>query len=256
MVEVNNLIANLMVSIASIVAEKGIDTLTTSVRKTVDSFKKKGIGHTDELTELTKVIKENPPSSTQMEVNVDTLARWFEIPRDEFERLPKERLDPEVLIRHVYLEQLFAPWLKEFGYDVKIGSKMLGVEGWEFIPDIYAEMSNLHGIFQVAINFVCNDPPSTSRVSFCCESLEAFAMKVEPSFSARDIFMIVTPFKFTPTARSVLLKEDKDHAYFIAKLEGSDLYALQGAYDRESRLKLIQDLVKEAYGADVKKTWL
>lgn len=256
MAEGSELITALLASITPIIAKEGLDAAKTLTRKAVDSFHRKGVGHTDELTQLVEVIKKNPPPLAQMEMNMDTLSRWFEIPRDDFERLPKDRLDPEVPIRHVYLEQLFADWFKEFGYDVKIGNKMLGIEGWEFVPDIYAEMSNLHGIFQVAINFVCSDPPNTNRVSFCCESLEAFAMKVEPSYSARDIFMIVTPFKLTPTAHSVLSKEDKDHAYFVIKIEGSDLYVLQQAGNREGRLKLLQNIAKEAYGPDAKKTWI
>lgn len=256
MVQGSDLIANLVASIAPIAAKEATDALTTVVKKAVDSFQRKGVGHTDELTQLAELVKKSPPPLTQMQTNIDTLARWFEIPRDDFERLPKDRLDPEVLVRHVYLEQLFSTWFGEFGYDVKVGSKMLGLEGWEFIPDVYAEMRTLHGIFQVAVNFVCDDPPSTSRVSFCCESLEAFAMRIKPSYSAKDIFMMVTPFKFSATAHSVLLKEDKDHAYFIIKLEGSELHGLQQASDQGDRLKLLQNIIRDAYGPGAKKTWM
>lgn len=256
MLDANTLIASVVASLAPVVATKGIDTLKTKVGKTINSFSQKQAMKTDELTELAELIKKTPPSDIQKQVDIDTLSRWFEIPRDDFERFPRDRLNTEVLVRHVYLEQLFASWLKEFGYVVKTGPKMLGVEEWEFIPDVYAEMYTLHGIFQIAINFICDDPPSTNRTSFLCESLEAFATKREPEFSEKDIFMLVTPFKFSPTTHSVILKEDNDHTYFVIKLEGSELRQLQLTSSKDDRLTQLQNIVKEAHGPGGKKTWV
>lgn len=256
MVEASDLIANIVASIASIGITEGIDTLTPMVKETISSFRRKGAMKTDELTRLAELIKKSPPALTQVQMNIDTLSRWFEIPRDDFERIPKDRLNAETLVRHVYLEQLFSTWLGELGYNVMIGPKMLGVEEWEFVPDVYAEMETLHGVFQVAVNLVCDEPPSTSRVSFLCESLEAFAVRREPEFSEKDIFMLVTPFKFSATAHSVILKEDKDHLYYVIHLESSDLYALQQAVDPSYRLTVMQNIVKEAYGPSAKKTWV
>lgn len=256
MVEASDLVAKVVASIAPVVAKEGIDAFTMMARKAIGSFQQRRTMKTDELTQLVELIKKNPPPLAQMETNIDTLSRWFEIPRDDFEKVPKDKLDAEVLIRHVFLEQLFADWFEEFGYNVTIGSKMLGVEGWEFIPDVYAEMSTLHGIFQVAVNFICDDPPSTSRISFLCESLEAFATRREPEFSEKDIFMLVTPFKFSATAHSVILKEDKDHTYYVVKLESTDLYALQQTTESDYRLRVLQNIVKEAYGPSARKTWI
>jgi len=256
MTEVDDLIAKVLSSIAPILAKEGIDSVKSMLKETVKSFQQKGTMKTDELNDLAKAIKKTPLSEIQIETDADTLSRWFEIPRDDFERLPKDRLDPEILIRHVYLEQLFSAWLKELGYKVFIGPKMLGVEEWDFIPDVYGEMSTLHGVFQVAVNFVSDEPPSTSRVSFLCESLEAFATKREPEFSEKDIFIIITPFKFSGTASSVILKEDKDHLYYVVKLEGIDISALQRCPAPDDRLKLLQNVVKEAYGPSRKKTWV
>lgn len=254
--EVEEIIANMLGPMTSVLAKESFDALIPRIKKTIHSFQKKGTMKTDELTRLAEIIKKSPPSVIQTQMNIDTLSRWFEIPRDDFERLPRNKLEPEVLVRHVYLEQLFITWLKEFGYDVTSGIKKLGAEGWEFVPDVYAEMSTLHGVFQVAVNFVCDDPPSTNRVSFLCESLEAFAMKRDPEFSEKDIFMLITPFKFSETASSAILKEDKDHSYYVVKIEGPDLYMLQRAVDGGHRLKLSQDIVKEAYGPGEKKTWI
>ena len=40
------------------------------------------------------------------EITRRNLARWFEIPQEEFTMTPKSQLEPEVLIRHIYLESL------------------------------------------------------------------------------------------------------------------------------------------------------
>lgn len=125
---------------------------------------------------------------------------------------------------------------------------MAGVEGWEFVPDIYAELNTIHGVFQIAANFVCQDPPSTSRVSFVLESVEAFAKKREPEFSEKDIFMVITPFRFSATASAAITKEDKDHSYYVVKVEASDLSRLLQAGNMQVKLAISQDIVKEAYG--------
>lgn len=256
MAEVDKIISSVLGSIAAVFAKESIEALTMLLKKTVENFQQRGVMKGDEISQLAEVVKKNPPPQIQMQMNIDTLSRWFEIPRDDFERVPPDKLEPEVLIRHVYLEQLFATWLEEFGYESMVGSKMLGVEGWEFLPDVYGQMTTLHGTFQVAVNLVCDDPPSTSRVSFLCESLEAFAAKREPEFSDKDLFLLATPFKFSATAHSIILKEDKDHSYYVVKLEGSDLYRLQEAEEKEHRLNLLQAIVKEAYGSGGKKTWV
>lgn len=166
MVEINDLVTKVISSIVPVLAKD----FTPMIKETISTFQQRRTMKTDELTRLAEAIKKNPPVLTPT-INIDTLARWFEIPRDDFERLPRERLDPEVLVRHVYLEQLFKTWMEELGYAVTTGEKMLGMEEWEYVPDVYAEMGTLHGVFQVAVNFVCDDPPGTSRVSFVMESL-------------------------------------------------------------------------------------
>lgn len=255
MAQVDMIITSMLGSIAGVFAKEGVDAVTMLLRKTVDSFQQKGVMKDDEISQLADAIKKIPTPSIQMQMNVDTLSRWFEIPRDDFERLPKDKLDSEILVRHVYLEELFKTWLDEFGYETVVGSRMMGVEGWEFMPDVYGEMHTLHGTFQVAVNLVCDDPPSTTGVSFLCESLEAFAAKREPEFSDKDLFILATPFKFSETAHAIILKEDKDHDYYIIKLEGADLYRVGRARDLGHRLNLLQSLVREAYGIGGKKTW-
>jgi len=255
MIGVETLIATMVASVAPIFAKPGIDHLTEMLTRTIESFQQKGVMKDDEINQLTEAARKAPPPPIHMAMRSETLSRWFEIPHDDFERLPKEKLDPGVLIRHLYVEYLVTTWLEEFGYKVEVGSKMLGVEGWEFMPDIYGQVSTLHGHFQVAVNLICDDPPSTSRVSFLCESIEAFAAKKEPAFGDKDIFILVTPFKFSSTAHSVILKEDKDHEYYVIRLEGSDLYKLAKAQNSSYRLAILQNVVSEAYGTAGRKTW-
>ena len=90
---------------------------------------------------------------------------------------------------------------------------MIGLGGWEFIPDVYATLNTVHGRFQLAANFICKDPPSTPWVSFLLESLEAFARSREPEFSEKDIYMAITPFRFGDIGSKAIAKEDKDHSY-------------------------------------------
>ncbi len=256
MAEIDDLVAKVVGTIAPLYAKQGIDALAGLMKKAFQSVYQKGAVGTSEIRELAGIIRKNPPSALDVQRNVDTLSRWFEVPRDDFEGTTIERLETEVLVRHVYLEQLFESWFVEYGYQVSIGERMVGVEGWEFVPDIYANLSTIHGRFQIAVNFVCQEPPSTSRVSFILESLEAFAKKREPEFSEKDIFMVVTPFKFGATSSAALTKEDKDHSYFVVKVESNDISHLLRAHDKEERLAIFQDTVKEAYGIEGKKTWV
>ena len=250
------IVAKIVAAVAATYVIEGVDNLSTLFSKALQSIKRKGSLKTNEMRKLSESIKKSPPDVFRLQSNANTLSRWLEIPRDDFERTPPDQYNTDVLIRHVYLEQLFASWLTDLGYKVSTGQARLGVEGWEFVPDVYGELETIHGIFQVAVNFVCQDPPSTARVSFVCESLEAYAVKKSPEFSEKDIFMVVTPFKFSATANSALVKEDKDHSYYVVKIESNNLFDLIQARDTQERLKVFQNIVKGAYGKGGQKTWV
>lgn len=255
MVEIEELVARVVNTIGPVYAKKGVDALAGLMKKAFQSVYQKGGIRTDEIQELAQFITKNPPSALDVQKNVDILSRWFEVPRDDFDTTPIERLETEVLVRHVYLEQLFESWFVECGYEISIGEKMVGLEGWEFVADIYASLNTIHGRFQIVVNFVCQNPPSTSRVSFLLESLEAFAKKREPDFSEKDIFMVITPFKFGATASAAITKEDKDHTYYVVKVESNDISRLLHEDNMQTRLGVFQNIVKEAYGTGGEKTW-
>jgi len=250
------IVTKMVAAVAATYTIQGVATLADLFKKATESIKRKGTMRTNEVINLSEAIKKNPPAAFKLQSNANTLSRWLEIPRDDFERTSPTQYDTNILIRHVYLEHLFASWLTDLGYEISIGQPKQGVEGWEFIPDIYGALETMHGFLQVAISFVCQDPPSTSRVSFVCESLEAFAMKKkEPEFSGKDIFMVVTPFKFSATAESVLAKEDRDHTYYVTKIESNNLFDLIQADDVQNRLKIFQNIVRSSYGTGGKKNW-
>jgi hypothetical protein len=47
------------------------------------------------------------------------VARWFEVPPDEFDQTPVEELHSDILLRHMYYEQKLQDWFCEWGYAVQ-----------------------------------------------------------------------------------------------------------------------------------------
>lgn len=170
------------------------------------------------------------------------VARWFEVDLDEFDETPIHQLEPEVLYRHMYYENKFRSWFEELGYDVQIGEDVDGQE--DFVPDVWAERKTLHGNFSVAVTLVCDDPPSTDRVGRMLQSLEMFAPKGDSDFGMRDVYLLVTPFKFTERASKAIERQAEEEDYFVVEIEGDDLHTLEMASSSESRLGRLHDLVE------------
>ena len=179
------------------------------------------------------------------EVTRKNLARWFEVPFDEFARTKPEHLEPEVLIRHIHLENQFRQWLEEWNYEVAVGEDLEGESGVEFTCDVYGRLDTLHGKFEVCINFVCDDPPSTDRVKSMLESLEAYATH-KSEFKEGDLYIVATPFSFTNQANAALARQADEEKYTVVKLEGDDLWQLQSARDSQSRLELLMEHVEKS----------
>lgn len=179
------------------------------------------------------------------EVTRKNLARWFEVPYDEFARTRPEHLEPEVLIRHIHLENQFRQWFEDWNYEVAIGEDLEGESGVEFTSDVYGKLDTLHGRFEVCINFVCDDPPSTDRVKSMLESLEAYATS-KSEFRDGDLYIVATPFSFTNQASAALARQADEERYTVVKLEGDDLWQLQSAKNKESRLELLMEYVERS----------
>ncbi len=199
--------------------------------------------------EIKKIAEEisssNGKMNFQSEITRRNLARWFEIPEEEFKDTPKEQLEPEVLIRHIILENKFKQWLEEWDYEVTIGEDMEGVENIEFIPDIYAKRVTLHGIFEIVICFVCDNPPNTWRVRALFETFESYARE-SSEFGATDIFLMVTPHTFGKGITQSISLQNQEEKYIVVGLEGNDLSILDSITNPLKRLLELKEHVEKA----------
>lgn len=179
------------------------------------------------------------------EVSRRNLARWFEIPEEEFVRTPVTQLEPEVLIRHIYLEKIFSDWFEEWGYHVETGTDLEGIEDIEFLPDVYARIETVHGDFEVVVCLICDDPPSVDRARAKFETFESFARSGSP-FGARDVFIMATPFKFGRSIRSSISVQNMEEDYTVIEVEGDDIWRLYNARDPRARLQDLKEMVQRA----------
>ncbi|MGN6372040.1 MAG: hypothetical protein ACTHM1_03490 [Solirubrobacteraceae bacterium] len=195
----------------------------------------------ERLEAMVQAIRSRPLGGSGFEVSRRQVARWFEIPDDEFEVTPISALRPDVLFRHVYYEDRIASWFREWGYSVKEGEELEGLEGADFVPDVYAELETLHGSFQVAVTLFCQQA-NTYRVLGMFENIEAFAPKGS-EFGERDIYLLVTPYKFLEQATNHIRVQAHQEDYFVVPVEGNDLHDLEHAPDSSGRKERLQDLV-------------
>lgn len=197
------------------------------------------------IEELVASIAARPSFSASLEYGRRQISRWFEVALDEFDLLPLEQLRPDTLMPHLFYEQRFASWLGDLGYTVKIGEELEGIEGADFIPDVYATLETLHGRFQIAVTLFCSNPPNTYRVLAMLENIEAFAPKGS-EFGERDIYFLVTPYKFLEQANNHIRIQAHQEDYFVVTIEGNDLQDLEHAANSEARRERLQDLVLSA----------
>jgi hypothetical protein len=180
--------------------------------------------------------------ATGFEYTRGQVARWYEVPLDEFDALPMTSLRSDVLFRHIYYEDLIAKWFREWGYVVEAGEELEGLDGADFVPDVYAELPTLHGTFQVAVTLFCDNPPNTWRALGMLESIEAFAPK-DSEFGEHDLYLVVTPFRFREQASTHFRIQSQEESYSVVAIEGNDLQDLERAADPESRRERLCDMV-------------
>jgi hypothetical protein len=197
----------------------------------------------DELTAVLNTVGSRPSFASGVEYTRRQVARWFEVPLDEFDQLAMSHLDPQVLFRHMHYERLISGWFADWGYDVEVGEELEGAEGTDFIPDVYAQLSTLHGNFQVAVTLFCSQPPNTWRVLGMLENLEAFAPRGS-EFGKRDIYLMVTPYKFLEQASNHIRIQVKEEDYYVVAIEGDDLQDLEQAQDAHRRIERLQEHVR------------
>jgi hypothetical protein len=182
---------------------------------------------------------------TGFESTRSQVARWYEVPLDEFDALPMSSLRADVLLRHIYYEDLWSKWFAEWGYGVSPGEELEGMSGADFIPDVYAELVTLHGTFQVAVTLFCDNPPNTWRALGMLESIEAFAPKGS-EFGEHDLYLVVTPFRFGEQASTHFRIQSQEESYSVVMIEANELQDLEHAQDPGSRRERLSDMVDAA----------
>lgn len=237
-------------ALADTYAEKEPDTPTEDrlremISKATHSLRGRLDVAPDQVEGILASVLNRPIQPANFEYNRRTVARWFEVPVDEFDQIPVETLQADILFRHCFYEQHLKEWFEEWGYSVEIGEELEGIEGTDFIPDVYATLNTLHGRFQVAVTLFCGSPPNTWRVLGMLENIEAFAPKGS-EFAERDIYLMVTPFKFLEQASNHIRLQCSQEDYYVVALEGNDLQDLELAQGSERRMGRLQDLVAAA----------
>lgn len=240
MVEINELAAKVLIDTFAEKSSQAVD-LNEVVLKAARGLRNKDFDPA-ELETLVSNLQKSAYSG--LAYSRREVARWFEVDLDEFDETPIHQLEPEVLYRHLYYENRFQSWFEEWGYEVKVGEDIDGQE--DFIPDVWAETKTLHGNFSVAVTLVCDEPPSTDRVGRMLQSLEMYAPKGGSDFGSRDIYLLVTPFKFTERASKAIARQVMEEDYFVVEIEGDDLHTLELSPSVQSRLSRLHDLVEIA----------
>lgn len=198
-----------------------------------------------EIDTILNATLSRPSYAAGFEYTRGQVARWYEVALDEFDSLPISSLRPDVLFRHIYYEDLIARWFSEWGYVVEAGQELEGLDGADFMPDVYAELPTLHGTFQVAVTLFCDNPPNTWRALGMLESIEAFAPKGS-EFGEHDLYLVVTPFRFREQASTHFRIQSQEESYSVVAIEGNDLQDLEHAADPDSRRERLCDMVAAA----------
>lgn len=243
------MIENIIEAVVAALAASGIQSTATNVvdwvKAASSSVPSDEALDCDQVEKIAEDMASKGYFNLGSEMTLRNLARWFEIPEEEFRSTPKEQLEPEVLIRHISLEKMFGNWFKEWGYEVEIGEDLEGLEDIEFIPDIYAKRETLHGLFEVVVCLVCDNPPSIYRTRSKFETFESYA-RHGSEFGERDIFIVATPFQFGKGIAQSIVVQNQEEDYSVVALEGNDLYRLQAAKNSHARQQDLIQLVARA----------
>lgn len=200
---------------------------------------------TQSIEQIIVDIANNKSGNYDFEMNIKNLARWYEIQEDEFKDTKPEQLEPEVLIHHIILEHKFKKWFEDWDYEVELGEELDCQDGNEFIADIYAKRISLHGIFEVVVCLICDDPPNTWRVRGLFELFESYT-HADSEFNTEDVLLMVTPHRFNGTIMKSIETQNKEENYTVVALDGSDLAILDNIQDSEERLLELKEHIDKA----------
>ena len=250
--DVNVVIQDALASVLASFGAKAADVGVEKVREWVEHSKRMSsaaIGR--EITDVSAiadaVVAHQQSKTGQHQYNADTLSRWLEIPEADLATLTVDAFNADVLVQHIVLEQKFRSWFSEWGYRVELGETLRPADAPELecAVDVYGTLPTIHGMFEVAVNFVSDDPPDENRVIALAAKIGAYADSRE-SFANNDVFMIVTPWDFTPIASAALRQQNKKRDYCVLGVDGSILHDLESAESKEGRLEELQERVVQA----------
>jgi len=250
--EVNALIQNAMASVLASLGTKAADVGAERVKQWIEHSKttsspslRKEIK--DVNTIVTAIMDEYQSKSGVHQYNSEILSRWLEIPEADLPTLNIDTFNADVLIQHIILEQKFEGWFQQWGYEVELGETLRPADAPELecAVDVYGKLQTIHGTFEVAVNFVCDKPPDENRVIALASKIGAYADS-RATFAQNDVFMIVTPWDFTPIANAAIRQQNKKRPYCVLGVEGSILHDLESAESRGGRLEELQERVSQA----------
>ncbi len=244
------MIENMVESVVIALTASGIESSATNLVQWIRNASQNVPGQekmidSERIQEMAEKMAKKGSFNLGLEISKSNLARWFEVPEEEFLDTPKEQLEPEVLIRHIVLERMFKDWFTNWNYDVEVGEDLEGLEDIEFVPDIYARRVTLHGTFEVVVFFVCDNPPSIYRTRATFETFESYAREGS-EFGERDILIVATPFKFGKSITQSISLQNKEERYTVVTLEGDDIARLQKIQSDEERLHELIEHVERA----------
>lgn len=250
--DANSLIQGAMASLLSNLGSKTVDISTDKIKEWLERSKKTSAStlgrEIKDVDGIASAVLSQYESKVGMhQYNTDVLARWLEIPEADFVNLTVDTFSPDVLVQHILLEQKFRLWFEEWEYKVELGETLRPADAPELecAVDVYGKLPTIHGTFEVAVNFVCDNPPDENRVIALASKIGAYADSRE-TFAQNDVFMIVTPWDFTPIANAVIRQQNKKRPYCVLGVDGSILHDLDSSVDKDGRLEELQEKVSQA----------
>lgn len=247
--EIEKFVIDTIMALTAQYAQRGVDITADKAKEIIDRFCQKQpslknqIGDVDELIKQIRSIKGQ--NVGRMTYNEETLSRFLEVPIADLPQTSPDNIDINALYDHVRLEGKFQEWLLEWGYKVEIGEPLIGLKGIVYIPDIYGELTTLHGKFEICVSLICDNPPDENRVLACLQKIEAYADN-KKTFSYRDIFAIVTPHRFTKGAMDAMSLQNEQRGYWVVPIIGSDINTLECVSSFKERLSEFRDKIKLA----------
>lgn len=243
------------------VAEFGAKQVKKWLDQATEALSQPPIGE-DNVEQIIKAMQDKQDTGEailDMQMARRELARWSEVPLEEFAYEQLEEMRHSILICHRYLENLFIEWFKgdDRLTDVEAGHHLRGVEDIYYVADIYGCYRIPSRKFDSAVSLICSRPPSTYRIHALLHALEAYEQarkEQRKKLTEFDAYMFATPFEFGRDASNAIKFQNRRSSYPVIKLEGKDLWNLRDASAPGSRAKIFEEMITAARGEKSQKS--